>query len=71
MIFDDTKNQLIFSFARPLSSAWFMKLHNSTEMTCDSKVQQFWHYKKHPRLTLLACMRIQACAPFVQNVSPS
>ena len=26
MRFDDTKSQLIFSFARPLSSAWFAKL---------------------------------------------
>jgi hypothetical protein len=69
--FDDTKSQLIFSFARPLSSAWFVKLHNSTELTCDSKVRQCWHNKKHLRLTLLACMRIQTCAPFMQNVSPS
>jgi hypothetical protein len=44
--FDDTKSQLIFSFARPLSRAWFVKLHNSTELTCDSKVWQFWHYKQ-------------------------
>jgi hypothetical protein len=51
MRFNDTKSQLIFSFARPLASAWFVKLQKSTEMTCDSKVQQFWHYKKHLRLT--------------------
>jgi hypothetical protein len=40
-------------------------------MTCNSKVQQFWLYKKHPGLTLLACMRRPTCAPFMQNVSPS
>jgi histone H3/H4 len=39
--FDDTKSQLIFSFARPLSCAWFAKLYNRTEMTYDSKVRQF------------------------------
>jgi hypothetical protein len=56
---------------RPLSSAWFTKLCKSTEMTCNSKVGQFWLYKKHLRLTLDACMRIPTCAPFMQNVSQS
>jgi hypothetical protein len=37
----------------------------STEMTRDSKVRQFWLYKKHLRLTLLACMRIPTCVTFI------
>jgi hypothetical protein len=71
MRFEDTKSKLIFSFARPLSRAWFVKSCKSTELTCDYKVQQFWLYKKHARLTLLACLRIPTCAPCMQNVSPS
>ncbi len=58
-------------FARPLFSAWFTKSWKRTQKTCDSNVWLSWLYKKHPQLTLLACMRIPTCVPFMQNVSPS
>ncbi len=67
----DTKSQLTFWFARRHSNVWYKRLLEISIATCVSKAQLYFPSRRLWRLTLLACLRMQTCAPFTPSVLPS
>jgi len=49
----------------------FVRSLKISRMICVSKARRSLLFKKLPKLTLLACLRIQTCAPFMPSALPS